>query len=201
MITAATGAVAGSLAAGLLTRSSALARWEGIGVALWGAPLLLIAVAPAPAMALAALAAIGVGNALVDVGLFSLPSRLVPDELLSRVFGLFESLVSLTVALGSIAAPIAVATLGLRGALLGIGLFAPLCVVATWPQLHQIDRNIAKRDDQIAELRADSEPSQLSLPALDRMLHPSTLCFARPLERLQRSRSFQLIRRRAQSLR
>lgn len=163
------GAVVGSLAAALLARSHALARWEGVGVALWGLPLLGIAALPYDVAALAFLAAVGVGNALVDVGLFTLPARMVPDVLLGRVFGIFESLISLTVALGALAAPLAVHAFGVRGALAVVGLLCPLCVLAAWPRLRRIDRAIIVRDDEIALLRGVAMLRALPLPAIEQL--------------------------------
>ena len=163
------GAIVGSLGAGLLARSHALARWEGVGVALWGLPLLGIAALPHDVAALLFLAGVGVGNALVDVGLFTLPARMVPDALLGRVFGIFESLIALSVALGSLAAPLAVHAFGIRGALAVVGLLCPLCVLVAWPRLRRIDRAIIVRDDEIALLRGVGMLRALPLPAIEQL--------------------------------
>ena len=55
--------------------SQRLAQWFGIGVALWGLPIALIPF-PRQATAFMLLACVGIGNALVDVGLFTLMARL-----------------------------------------------------------------------------------------------------------------------------
>ena len=96
------GAVIGSLAASLLVGSRRLARWFGIGIALWGLPIALIPLFPQEASALILLACVGFANALVDIGLYTLMARLAPDAVLARLFGLQESLVSLTVGLGAV---------------------------------------------------------------------------------------------------
>lgn len=72
------GAVIGSLIASLLVGSRRLAQWFGIGVSLWGLPIALILLFPRQATALSLLACVGIGNALVDVGLFTLMARLAP---------------------------------------------------------------------------------------------------------------------------
>ena len=63
-----------------------LAVVEGLGVALWGLPLILGAL-PYEPVVLALMCAVGVGNALVDIGVFTLPSRFVPERLLARASG------------------------------------------------------------------------------------------------------------------
>ncbi|MEA2221190.1 MAG: hypothetical protein QOJ35_3816 [Solirubrobacteraceae bacterium] len=163
------GAVAGSLGALMLAETRALARLEGVGVALWGLPLLACAVLPQQPAVIAFLAAVGVGNALVDVGLFSLPTRLVPEELVGRVFGIFESLVALSVGLGSLTASVLVEAVGIRGALLAIGPLCPLCVLVLWPRLCGIDREIARRDDEIGLLQRVPMLHELGLPAIERI--------------------------------
>jgi hypothetical protein len=72
------GAVIGSLAASLLVSSRRLAQWFGIGVALWGLPIALIPLFPSQAAALTLQACVGVGNALVDVGLFTVNGEVGP---------------------------------------------------------------------------------------------------------------------------
>ena len=66
-----------------------------------------------------------IGSALVDIGLWTPPARLVPDELLARVFGAAESLTAMSVALGSFVTPFAIELLGIRGALAVLGLIGP----------------------------------------------------------------------------
>jgi hypothetical protein len=163
------GAVAGALGTGLLARGRDLARWEGTGAALWGLPLVAIAAAPEPAVALAALAVVGIGNALVDLGLFTLPVRLVPEALLGRVFGVFESLAALTVAGGSLAAAAAVDALGARGALTAAGVLCPAVVVASWAWLRRIDRAMAARDGDVALLRRVPLLRPLPVPAIEEL--------------------------------
>jgi MFS family permease len=161
------GAVAGSLGAGLLADARNLARWEGVGVALWGVPLLLCAALPSLLPALLFLTAAGVGSALVDVGLFTLPVRLVPDELLARFFGVFESLACVSVALGSLLAPLAVDAFGVRGALVAVGLVCPSLILLVWPGLARIDRTMVAREDVVRALRAVPLLRPLPVPAIE----------------------------------
>lgn len=161
------GAVAGSLGASMFVRGRHLAVLEGIGVMLWGIPLVLCGLFPYEPAILALMCAIGVGNALVDVGLFSLPSRLVPETLLARVFGAFESLAALSVAIGALVTPLVIDALGIRGALAVLGFVAPALVALSWRRLRAIDASFVQRDAEVDVLSGVSMFRPLPLPAID----------------------------------
>jgi MFS family permease len=147
------GAVGGSLGASVLVGSRRLAAYTGVGIALWGTPLALIGVFPAELLALVMLAIVGAGNALVDLGYFTLFPRLLPDEVLARVFGALESLVALAVGLGSILTPLLIHLFGIRGALVAIGLMTPAVVALAWSRLVKIDERLGAQADIIERLR------------------------------------------------
>jgi MFS family permease len=147
------GAVVGSLGASVLVGSRRLAAYTGVGIALWGIPLALIGVFPAELVALIMLAIVGAGNALVDLGYFTLFPRLMPDEVLARVFGALESLVALAVGLGSIITPLLIHLFGIRGALVAIGLMTPAIVAVAWSRLVKVDEGLGARADVIERLR------------------------------------------------
>jgi hypothetical protein len=151
----------------LLVSGRRLAVIEGIGVALWGLGLSLCGALPYLPAVLALMAVIGVGNAFVDVGLFTLPARLVPYELLARVFGALESLVAVTVAIGSLITPFAIAALGVRGALVVLGLPAIVLVGLAWRRLRNIDRSIVHRDGEITLLKQVDILRPLPMPTID----------------------------------
>ena len=161
------GAVAGSLGASMFVRGRHLAVLEGVGVMLWGVPLVLCGLFPYEPAVLALMCAIGVGNALVDVGLFSLPARLVAETLLARVFGAFESLVALSVAIGALVAPLVIDALGIRGALAVLGLVAPTLVALSWRRLREIDGSFVQRNAEIEVLSGVSMFRPLPMPAID----------------------------------
>lgn len=163
------GAVVGSLGAVVSISGRRLAAVEGIGVALWGLPLTLTGALPYEPAVLALMCVIGLGNALVDVGVFTLPARLVPEELLARVYGAFESLVALTVALGSLVTPLVIELLGVRGALAVLGLVAPTAVLLAWRRLQAIDGSISRRDDEIGVLKRVGMLRPLPMPAIENL--------------------------------
>jgi MFS family permease len=147
------GAVVGSLGISVLVGSRRLAAYTGVGIALWGMPLALIGVFPTELIALIMLAIVGAGNALVDLGYFTLFPRLMPDEVLARVFGALESLVALAVGLGSIITPLAIHLFGIRGALVAIGLLTPAIVALAWLRLIRVDEGLGAQADIIEHLR------------------------------------------------
>lgn len=147
------GAVLGSLSSALLVGRGGLARWFGVGVALWGAPLIVIGALTHLSVAIVMLAFVGVGNALVDVGVFTLLARLSEDEVLARVFGAFEGVITLAVALGALLASALVGGLGTRAALVAVGAITPAAVLAGWGALRTLDGRVRVRDADVALLQ------------------------------------------------
>jgi MFS family permease len=111
----------------------------GAGLILWGAPIALIAVWPNPVVALVLLAAVGFGNSVEDVAMYTLLQRMVRDELLTRVFGVVFAIAVVGLGVGSIAAPALVAAFGVRGALVATGAFLVVATLLAWRRLVAID--------------------------------------------------------------
>lgn len=147
------GGLLGSVAAFALVGRGGLAAWFGVGIALFGAPLAAVGLAPEQAAAIVLLGLVGVGNALIDVGGFTLLARLADETVLARMFAGFEAILTLGVAAGGLATPLIVELLGIRPALVAIGLLAPLAVAASWPALRRLDGRMRVRDADIDVLR------------------------------------------------
>jgi hypothetical protein len=163
------GAVASSLGASTFVTGRRLAVLEGLGVVLWGLPLTLSGALPYVPVVLVLMGVIGVGNALVDIGLHTLPARLVPEKLLARVFGAKASLTALSIAVGAFITPFAIDLLGIRGALTVLGLVAPTLAALAWRRLHAIDAAIAHRDREIEVLNGVAMFRPLPMPAIDEL--------------------------------
>jgi MFS family permease len=163
------GAVIGSVAASLLVGSRWLAQWFGIGVGLWGLPIALIPLFPSQATALILLACVGIGNALVDVGLFTLMARLAPDAVLARVFGLLESLIALAVGLGALVASLLIDLASVAVALVAVGALCPILVLVAWRRLMRLDRYIGELDKEIGLLHGVHMLQPLPLPAIEHL--------------------------------
>ena len=133
------GGLLGALAAAALVGRGKLAADFGVGIFIWGLPIALVAVWPNQVSALVLLGIVGIGNTLVDVSGMTLLQRAAPEDVLARVFGVLESLLLVTPALGAAVAPLLLNWLGTRGALIVAGALLPLLVVPAWPALRRID--------------------------------------------------------------
>jgi predicted MFS family arabinose efflux permease len=147
------GGVLGGLGAFSAVRGGRLGAGFGLGVALFGAPLIVLGSLPELAAAVVLLGLIGLGNALIDACAFTLLARLTDEAVLARMFAGFEALLTLGVAAGGLLAPLIVDEFGLRAALVVVGALAPLAVAAAWPALRRLDRLMAVRDADIEVLR------------------------------------------------
>lgn len=163
------GAVVGSLCASLLVGTGRLGAWFAVGVALWGLPIALVGVFPGQAAALLLLSFVGVGNALIDLAGFTLIGRLAPDEFMARIFGVLESLVVISIGVGSILASALIAWLGLEPALIGIGLICPVLAMLSWWRLRRLDGAVGALDADVALLQRVPMLQPLPLPAIEQL--------------------------------
>ncbi len=123
------GGLLGAFVALTLAARGRLALDFGLGVALYGGPLALVALWAEPGFVLALLVVCGIGNTLTDISALTLMQRAVPDDVLARVFGVLESILLASIGAGALVAPLLVATLGARGALIATGLLLPAVVL------------------------------------------------------------------------
>jgi hypothetical protein len=121
------------------------------------------------ATALTLLACVGIGNALVDVGLFTLMARLAPDDVLARVFGLFESLITLAVGVGALVASLLIEWTSISVALVIVGALCPSLVLVAWRRLRRLDRYIGELDSEIGLLHSVPMFQPLPLPAIEQL--------------------------------
>lgn len=133
------GGLVGGLAAAMLVGRQRLASDFGFGLILWGIPIALIGLYPEPPAALILLGVVGVGTILVDVSGITLLQRSVPDEVLSRVMGVVQSVFVGTLGLGAILAPLAIEAFGVRGALVATGALLPVLAALLWRRLARMD--------------------------------------------------------------
>jgi MFS family permease len=147
------GGLLGGLAAFALVGRPRLASDFGIGLALVGLPLALVGVFPETGSTLVLLALVGAGTTVVDVAGLTLLQRVVPDEVLTRVMGVVQSVFVGTLGLGAVLAPALIALLGDRGALLATGAFLPVLTVLFWSRLRALDGDVATAPPSVDLLR------------------------------------------------
>jgi MFS family permease len=136
------------------------------GILLWGVPIALIGVFPHPATALLFLALVGLGNTLVDVSAFTLLQRAVPDDVLARVFGAVQGLWVGTIGVGAIVAPLLIAALDVRGALLVTGALLPILATLLRRRLADLDAAPVP-EDELERLRSIEIFAPLPAPVLE----------------------------------
>jgi MFS family permease len=133
------GGLVGGFVALMLAPRGRLAVDFGFGVALWSVPLLLIVVVPELGPVLVVMALLGLGNSLVDINAFTIMQRLVPDDVMGRVFGAVDSALIAGMALGSLAMPLLINTVGLRTGLLVLGTLVGVLSLLSIARLRTID--------------------------------------------------------------
>jgi MFS family permease len=141
------GGIAGALA-GMMLKSRRLAVTFAIALVFWGVPIMLMAPGPSFVGALVLLAIVGLANSVEDVAAVTLLQRLVPDETLTSVFGVMWGPAMGAVALGSIITAPVVAAVGLRIALIAVGMILPLLALAKYRRLAKIDAAVAPAEEQ-----------------------------------------------------
>jgi MFS family permease len=163
------GATAGVVLVAAATGRRGLARPFALGLLLWGLPLLAIGAWPEAVPAFALMALLGIGNTLVDVAGMTLLQRLAAEEIIGRVFGVFEAVVLVAMGAGSLLAPLLDSALGTRGAVLVAGAILPLALVPLARPLLAVDERAAGPVERVQLLRAIAIFAPLGLPELERL--------------------------------
>jgi predicted MFS family arabinose efflux permease len=162
------GGLLGSLAAFALIGRKRLASDFGLGIVLWGAPLIAVGIWPHGWVALVALAVLGIGNTLVDVAGLTLLQRTAPPEVIGRVFGILEMILVGTIGLGAALAPALVDGVGIRWSLVATGMFLPTLAALTWRSLVRIDAE-SHAPEHLALLERIDIFAPLPAPLLERL--------------------------------
>ena len=163
------GGLFGALAAFALVGRQRLASDFGLGLILWGFPIALVGVFPNPTIALILLGLVGVGNTVVDVAALTLLQRTVPDEVLTRVFGVVQSVFVATLGIGAIVAPLMTGTIGIRWAMVVTGAILPVLAVLLWSRIRALDAEALAPTTELALLRAIPLFKPLPAPAIDQL--------------------------------
>ena len=157
-------------------RSSGL-MLAGAG-AVVGLTFALLAVLSAVPPALLVLAVQGVGVVVIEVLYITLLQRSAPEAALARIYGLHDSITAATQLVGSVAAPILVATVGLEGSLWLTGAILVVSSVLLAPSLQRAATAAEGERRQlapvVAQLRSLGIFGDASQAALERLARSST---------------------------
>lgn len=148
------GGVLGAGVAAAFVRSRNLTGGFVAGNMLWGLPLIVIGLAPESIVGYLMFAAIGLGNTVVDVAGITLLQRAVPDEVMSRVFGVLETVLMASVGLGALLTPVVIDALGREGGFIAIGALLPAVTLLTYGRLRKIDSGEEPPAEPLALLQA-----------------------------------------------
>jgi len=169
------GGLVGSVVAVRLVGQRRMASWFGVGLILWGLPLLILSLQPALPVAVVLLATVGLGNLIEDVAGFSILQRIAPDRTMARILGVFEALIRVTNGLGAVVTGFLVAAVGPRLSFLVAGGLLPALVAIAWRQLRRLDTVATIPAERLALVKESPLFAPLSVIALERVarrLHP-----------------------------
>ncbi len=149
---------------------------------LMGVPLVLLAVITSPVVAMIVLLVEGAGGIMFEILFITLLQRATPEDMLTRVFGLQDSVTSVAQLLGSLAAPLLIAGVKLETSLwIGGGLVVGAAALLAAP----LNRLSARTDAQrrryaptVARLRGlpiFDEARQAALERLARAARPRSV--------------------------
>ena len=164
------GLVGSALAVGLIGRRRLVPALGG-GTVVFGGSIVALGAAPIAATAPALVGVAGAGGSVAWVAGETLLQRIAPDEMLARVFGILEGLGAFALAVGSLGASGLIAVFGVKIALIVVGVFAPIVMLALWIPLASIDRTAKAPDPEtLAFVRRLPIFAPLPAPAIERIL-------------------------------
>ena len=163
------GGLLGGAAGVVLTIRKRLAGDFSLGFLLFGGALAVLGLFVNLPVALVLFAVMGVGGTLIDVAGMTLLQRTAPTEVVGRVFGVLQSLMLATTAVGALISPALISLLGPRAAFAVIGGLLPLSALVGWRTLTAIDRDARIATEPLELLRAIGMFAQLPTPVLERL--------------------------------
>jgi MFS family permease len=168
------GSVAGAFIVAAIAARRRLAGGLALGILIFGVALCIAAALSTLAPALLLLGAIGTAAILVEVTSVTLLQRSTDNDVLGRVFAIFESLMLAGTAVGAVVAPALVSWLGPRSALIATGAFLPALLVPLWPGLQRIDAEARIAEEPLELLRRIEIFARLPEPVLEHLAAGAT---------------------------
>jgi hypothetical protein len=128
-----------------------------------------VGVGTAPLLVVLALGATGIGWTMAWIAAATMTQRLAGDDVMTRVFGVNESIQTGAEAIGGLLVPVLVFAFGATGALVALGFGLALVALATAPTLLRADRVDPALLHDLAIIRAVPMFGPLSGPVLERL--------------------------------
>ncbi|MFL5685043.1 MAG: cyclic nucleotide-binding domain-containing protein [Chloroflexota bacterium] len=122
-----------------------------------------------PGPVVIALVATGIGWSVAWVAATTMIQRLVGDDVMTRVFGINESLQTGAESLGGLVVPVLVVVIGPGGALIALGIVLAVVAIVAAPVLLRADRIDPAILRDLAIIRAVPMFSPLSAPVVERL--------------------------------
>ncbi len=149
------------------------------GGLLTGAAIAATGLAEGAVLAAALVGLAGAGKVFFDVAVRTLAQRVLPERLLTGVFGLQESMLMGGLAVGSLAAPLVVQLAGGRLAFVAAGLFLPVVILVWLTRLRRVDARAGVPADVLALLREVPILGVLAPRLVERLARDAVLVTAR----------------------
>jgi MFS family permease len=168
------GSILGAFVVALLASRRRLAGGFAFGLVLSSVPLALCAVVSGLTPALILVGILGVGAIFCQVNGVTLMQRSTENEVMGRVFAVFESLILTGLAVGSLITPAVIGWIGSKGALIAAGVLVPVLLIPLWPSLKRIDDEAVIAEEPLELLRKIAMFAELPEPVLERLASSAT---------------------------
>lgn len=163
------GALLGSIAASSLVGRERLAAPLLASVVGFAIAIAAVGLSDAPLAVIVAILCTGIGWSVAWVAATTLTQRLAGDDVMTRVFGVSESVQTGAEAIGGLLVPLLVVAVGPTGALLALGAALALVAALAAPTLLRSDRVDPAYLHDLALVRAVPMFGPLSGPVLERL--------------------------------
>jgi len=163
------GGLAGVALTVMLIGRPRLAVPYGIGAVFFGLPLAFLGASASLLIAVLLLLVAGAGHSVMNVAGLTLLQRVAPHAMLARIFGALEGINMASLAVGSMAASLAVEALGSQSAFVLAGLLLPVAVLLATRSLREIDMASEVHLVEIELLRGIPIFAPLSALVLERL--------------------------------
>lgn len=170
------GALAGSALSIVLVGRERLTLPLIVATAAFGLSVASLAFVRDPVIVTLVFVATGVGWSFAYVAATTLTQRLAGDDVMTRVFGVTESVMVAGESIGSLLVPLLILALGPERALLVAGLALPVVATLAMPSFLRADRAEATMLRELRVVRRIPMFRPLAAPVLERLAAEATIC-------------------------